>query len=360
MNENVIILGAGASADSGAPLMNNFLDKAEDILSGNLERETKEHFVRLFDLLDEMQKVHSKAKIDFNNIETVFGAIEMAHIIKRLGNKTYEEIQEYKESIVRVIIETIENSMNFSYEGLAIYAPDSYQNFAATIKDRLENSSTSILTFNYDLGIDTALSRVGYNVAYGFEKKQPSAEKDFNLYKLHGSINWALSDDEQDIYPYYPDWFLRDLHPQIGYNSKGVAKLPVSKYFSHIANHMPDKVAINKSKSVIVPPSWNKNSYHGSISKVWQLASEKLSKAKNILIVGYSLPESDSFFRYLFALGTLGATRIRNIVVVNPELKNGDVDNRFKSMIGESIQPRYKYIQSKFDSAPSIIDEFLR
>ena len=33
MGESVFILGAGASVDSGAPLMYNFLDVAEDLLS---------------------------------------------------------------------------------------------------------------------------------------------------------------------------------------------------------------------------------------------------------------------------------------------------------------------------------------
>jgi NAD-dependent SIR2 family protein deacetylase len=359
MTENVIILGAGASADSGAPLMNNFLDKAEDILSSNsLDQDSKIHFERIFELLNEMQKVHSKARLDLNNIETVFGAIEMATIIKRFGTKSIEEIQEYKDSIVRLIIETIEHSMNFYYEGLAIYAPDSYNNLVNAIKNSSANNNTSIITFNYDLGIDTALSRQGYGINYGFENKtlQPN---DFSLFKLHGSINWAYCEADQNIYPYYPEWYLRDLHAQTGYNLRGSIKLHVSKYFSHIRNHHKSKIEVDKTKSVIVPPSWNKNSYHGTISTVWQKASEKLSNAKNIVIIGYSLPESDSFFRYLFALGTLGSTRIRNIIVVNPEIAGGDVDNRFKGLIGESILSRYKYIEKKFNYANEIIPNLI-
>jgi hypothetical protein len=71
------------------------------------------------------------------------------------------------------------------------------------------------------------------------------------------------------------------------------------------------------------------------------------------------LPESDSFFRYLFALGTLGSTRIRNIIVVNPEIAGGDVDNRFKGLIGESILSRYKYIEKKFNYANEIIPNLI-
>ncbi len=42
MNDTVIILGAGASADSGAPLMINFLDKAEDLSLTITDQNTKD------------------------------------------------------------------------------------------------------------------------------------------------------------------------------------------------------------------------------------------------------------------------------------------------------------------------------
>ncbi len=46
--DNVFILGAGASADSGAPLMNNFMDKAEDFRDSDLEGQLKYDFDRVF------------------------------------------------------------------------------------------------------------------------------------------------------------------------------------------------------------------------------------------------------------------------------------------------------------------------
>jgi hypothetical protein len=86
MDENVIILGAGASADSGAPLMNNFIDKAEDLLSIGLndtkDREIKNQFEKIFQLLADLQSIHSKAKIDLNNIETVFVQLRWLKLLK--------------------------------------------------------------------------------------------------------------------------------------------------------------------------------------------------------------------------------------------------------------------------------------
>ena len=40
-----------------------------------------------------------------------------------------------------------------------------------------------------------------------------------------------------------------------------------------------------------------------------------LSEAENIFVCGYSLPATDAFFHLLFALGSVGNTRLRNFVV---------------------------------------------
>jgi hypothetical protein len=38
---------------------------------------------------------------------------------------------------------------------------------------------------------------------------------------------------------------------------------------------------------------------------VWRTAAQHLSEAEHIFIIGYSLPETDQFFRYLYGLGTV-------------------------------------------------------
>lgn len=356
MEENIIILGAGASADSGAPLMSNFLDKAEDLLSSNIDPRTKECITKVFHLLDEMQKVHSKSRLDLNNIETVFGAIEMAQIIKRLGNINPSEIPDYRRAIVKLIVRTIEQSMNFEYENSFIYAPGSYKSLMAYISKEKEPFRT-IISFNYDLGIDTAVHRAGYKVRYGFEEASPETNA-FNVLKLHGSINWISSQDDKTIYPYYPEWYLNDFSMSGSQSVKGKTKFVITNNLQLINQHNPI-ISNIKYEPVIVPPTWNKTGYHGTLSNIWGKAAEKLSQAKRIFVFGYSLPESDSFFRYLYALGTLSSTRIRNIVVVNPDPLGGDVDNRFKQLLGESIRSRYQYIPDTFNHAPEIITKAL-
>ncbi len=48
MSETVTILGAGASAAAGAPLMSDFLDRANDLLkSGRLDNAYREEFAAI-------------------------------------------------------------------------------------------------------------------------------------------------------------------------------------------------------------------------------------------------------------------------------------------------------------------------
>src|SRR6185437_16262326 len=73
----------------------------------------------------------------------------------------------------------------------------------------------------------------------------------------------------------------------------------------------------------LVPPSWNKTQYWEQLGEVWSAAARELSTAQEITLIGYSLPDSDSFFRDLLALGLEGPTRLRAFNIVNPDATVG-------------------------------------
>ena len=78
-----------------------------------------------------------------------------------------------------------------------------------------------------------------------------------------------------------------------------------------------------------------------------------VSKAfKNVpfAFIGYSLPETDAFFRLLYALGTVGKNPLRKFVLYNPDLTR-QVDARFKSILGPGAMARYSFIQCTFYDA---------
>ena len=112
-----------------------------------------------------------------------------------------------------------------------------------------------------------------------------------------------------------------------------------------------------EAQPLIVPPTWNKASYHTALSPIWSGAAQHLGEAESIFIIGYSLSETDSFFRLLYALGALGKHPILRLIVYNPD-ETKEVDNRFREMLGPGATSRYTYRPIKFDEAITEIGQY--
>ncbi len=344
MVENVFILGAGASKESGAPLMAEFLDTAEDLLRAGEFEEEEEQIEKVFKVIALLQQVYSKSYLDLTNIESLFGALEMAIIIDQLGKIPKEEISDYRNSLIKLIVRTIEKSMSFRLVASGLKAHESYEEFVKILIEKRIGRS-SVITFNYDMGLDVAIHNANYHVNYALD---PTDRGGIRVLKLHGSINWARSlkdsNGKSKIVPFSMDSMSRKI-----YNTPyGPLRIPFSNYLNGLSTKEGEKMEADYP--VIIPPTWNKTEYHGSITNVWSAAANDLNSARNIYIFGYSLPETDSFFRYLYALGTMGDTRIRRFWVFDPD-SSGLVKGRYEKLLGAGISKRFEYFEEPFSKA---------
>lgn len=346
MAENVFILGAGASKESGAPLMNNFLDVAEDLLRANAFKEG-DKISKVFEVISKLQSVYAKSYLELTNIESLFGVIEMARVINKLDSYSLEEIKDIRESLVTLIVKTLEKTIVLPVENQNVTPPRSYRNFVELVNDK-GIGDCSIITFNYDLALDYACHWMNTDVNYCLDKK---ASRSVKLLKLHGSINWARCTDCQEIIPFTLDKYFHRRSWNIIGGTK-TALLNVSDNLQSLADYHEHKEF--EKNPVIVPPTWNKTEYHGTLTNVWNQAAQELSEARNIYVFGYSLPESDSFFRYLFALGTIGDSRIRRFWVFDPD-ESGLIKTRYEQLLGRGILNRFDYIPEKFSGAISVL-----
>jgi hypothetical protein len=147
------------------------------------------------------------------------------------------------------------------------------------------------------------------------------------LLKLHGSINWRRRKDSGAIAFYPIEAWLSEVHTRLVEPDQNFLTLGVE---THIAPLLKNRMKVELEETpVIVPPGLFKNEYQGSISAVWQQAARELEEAQEISVIGYSLPETDFFFRNLFAFGTVGRKFIRRFSVVNPD-QSGKTEERFK------------------------------
>ncbi|RAV02720.1 hypothetical protein [Paenibacillus sp. YN15] len=343
MAENLFILGAGASFDAGAPLMNGFFDKAYELLGSGMVQSFEVDFKDVFKLLKELRLVYANSHLDLHNIESLFGAIEMGKIINLLGLRTGDEIEKVRKSLVRLIVATLEGSMQFPKSEGSLRPTESYSRFAKLISERLRSSS--IITFNYDIGLDYALNF--HDVPYTYCIDQEGSIGEVKLMKLHGSVNWALCRTCGTILP-IPIAVTKYLSSIPGRGG------PQIQFTDKIARHehKPCKGGISACEDVpvIVPPTWNKKDYHGNLTNVWKQAAKELSQARNIYVIGYSLPESDAFFRYLFALDTFDNDTIKRFWVYNPD-SSAETKSRYNSLLGKGISIRYEYKEKKFADA---------
>lgn len=352
MSNVVFILGAGASKQAGAPLMANFLDVATDLFRSNQVGDKREQFERVFAAIGGLQAVHSKAQLDLNNIESVFTALELGRIIQRVPGMKPSAIPEAIASLKELIVKTLEVTITFPTRKTYIGVPKPYEAFADLVKHlrtkAFPEQTVSVLTFNYDIGADIALYRAGLGPNYVIESA-PNSHAAVDLLKLHGSLNWATETKTRRIRPLHLHDYLQKYSIR-GVDDHGDIRVPVGSHLvEYFANHAKPPVEVDP-EPVIVPPSWNKADYHQALSNVWASAAKHLAEAESIFIAGYSLPETDSFFRHLYALGSVGISALRRIVVFNPDA-SGETDKRFQSLLGPGSIARYEYRPLTFEQS---------
>jgi hypothetical protein len=361
MAKNVFILGAGASKEAGAPLMAEFLDVARDLLaSGEIkEGRDKASFEKVFEAIRRFRDIHYKSYLDLDNIEAVFGAFEMSRLLKGSVKYSAEEVEIIIKSIRTLISKTIELTMKYPLRGSQLSASSTYASFAELVAKLGSESgryASSVLTFNYDLGMDVALYRQGVRVDYALP--QDDDRGTFKLLKLHGSLNWGKCSNESCglIVPWHLDTFFQKYH----YNSwRDEFQLVILDIASKLWDYKHPKCNnILNPEPVIVPPTWNKTEYHGTLREVWAQAGKELSEAENIIVIGYSHPVSDSFFRYLFALGSVGDANIKRFWVFDPA-ESDEVEGRFRELIGTGIDKRFRMFKKPFSEAIGIIEKEL-
>jgi hypothetical protein len=341
MSQYVFILGAGASKHAGAPLMADFLDKSRALFAANRVNECSDDLQRVFDAISELQSVHSKSELDIVNLESVFSAFEMAELldVPPAGRNLVH-------SMKRLIAWTLDEAVLFELGAHKVFSTPAYRDFASLIS-RLANEfgpspRSTVITFNYDVAVDVALRSAGLSLDYGLNGDAGGSRRAVNIFKLHGSVGWhRCSVDScrkivaEETFP-----------PLVA--SPGTTRLKWSQLRPLLGGQAKCCGQAVDEGSVIVPPSWNKAEYRSDLDKVWRRAAAELKSATTIVVCGYSLPETDSFFRYLYGLGTAGGEPLERFWVLDPSMETHE---RFRGMLGPGARARFQARTCTFDQA---------
>ena len=343
--KNVFILGAGASRLAGGPLMADFLDDAHKLLRQRDEgvADADEAFEDVFKARQDLRGIFDKSQLDLDNVEVLFGAIEMGRLMGKFPNRDEQGVEQLRRSMITLIFKTLESNMRFPVSNNRIQPLQPYGPFASMLakanekNNRAVYSWCSVITFNYDVALDHALQNEGIPFDYCLEEDRPF--ESLPLLKLHGSINWGVCEECRTVIPNPISNAKHKLFPQTTFVKYNLGStLPHVKHCERPLSATP----------LIVPPTWDKTAYRSQLAGVWREACKQLEQAENIFVIGYSMPETDNFFRYLYALGSDSSATIRRFWVFNPD---PGVNQRFRNLVGRGIENRYQFSEYEFQTA---------
>lgn len=109
---------------------------------------------------------------------------------------------------------------------------------------------------------------------------------------------------------------------------------------------------------VIVPPTWNKSASTRGLELVWQRAAGEIGSAEHLIVIGYSFPKTDIFFKYLSALGSHSEALLESFTVINGP-NSGAVKSQFADLLGPMTSDGLNYHEFLLKGCEHIIKEIL-
>jgi len=319
-DRNVYILGAGFSVDRGLPTIKNFMFVMRDAhqwLETQGRQVEADAIASVLQFRQDAAAAAYRIRLDLENIEELFSLASAS------SRKLTKEIQIAIAATIDYKLKTSnERELKFQIDTKSKDWPDTwatkihqdafptrgevsckaYEFFVTALLGNWNNKANyndnSFISFNYDLLVENALNSLSIPYTYGFSVKQ---EKEFNhveVLKLHGSLNWSRSSRSNNytIHQSYDDLQKNDLTPEL------------------------------------IPPTWRKL-FTGQLRQVWDRSLKSIENATRIIVIGFSMPETDSHFKYLIAAGLQNNISLREIVFVNPDREQ--IEKRANLLFGE-------------------------
>ncbi len=244
------------------------------------------------------------------SLETVFATLEHTiRMIKTTGSKRAfkrEDLEDMRDRLLQAIAVVMEESITEPGKaGASKHTPRECDHFRRLVKDRLQPRD-DIISFNYDCVIDHALhahgdnkwnARHGYGFGLGPRGRSLEGDTHWNpsspapkpetvhLYKLHGSLHFQWESEKS--------------------SRVTLKQRPYTKQ-----NGTP--------RFRIIPPESNKAYDKGLFAGLWKGAATAIGRAKQIVVIGYSLPPTDMHATALFRT-SIKEKSLESLVVVNPD-----------------------------------------
>lgn len=360
--KTVYVLGAGASFHTGAPLLKDFLVTSRFLLESGVQLQYKEAFEKVFKWIDSLRGSAYYVDFDLDNLEHLFSLAEMK---KQLS---FDDGLNLFKDLRYLIMETLDNTCKLRWHSDKLWPDVVYSNYINMLtKLNTERSKYNeqgnfqndvIITFNYDLMLDFAMFWGRKGINYCLDSK--ATPESYKLLKLHGSLNWAkcnICDNSVQILDPVPLAKGSNLPPKFDDGTE-------EDYWSFkMVTGVLRETGCSSCKTagtldpIIIPPTWSKTVGNSPIANVWKSAVEEIQSAFQIIVIGYSMPQTDTFFQYLLTLGLAKNNNLHRVIVINRD-NSEPFRARYKAVFSRSLKDRGRLRFSTFDKGMTF-EEFI-
>ena len=332
---NVYILGAGFSRDAGLPLMGDFLEKAKcayDWLKQEKRASDAQAVAVLLELQEDCRTMKFRVRVDSENIESLFSlasATTDARLVRDCKCAIAAVIdfaaKTSKEPQCRMSVSSNMTTPSWYQLEPMVRERSVYDWYAAVFGEGPSlgaGESDVVITLNYDVTLEAALRRLGIPFGYGLDRttivfdaeshwmEEQYSRAGLQILKLHGSLNW-LSPVEKPT--------LMRLPNPTGLDAAAIysTALYICDDYRGVRQCEYADMLKQDRAPLLIPPTWYK-SFGIVLREVWRQALRALRDASRIVIVGFSMPDTDLHIRYLLAAGLAMNTSLEGIWFVNP------------------------------------------
>jgi hypothetical protein len=369
MADTVFIFGAGFSKDAGIPLLGNFVDRMWELtMSGrhskSLSKEDHESLTKAMKVVHELDSYHGRANFNDRNIEDILSILTFNVLAG--GKRKQHKLVSMTNAIARTIeiccdvkCAAPENTQPHDDAKPSVYR-DFWQSLFDGIKQGFQ--MPTILTFNYDLVLERSLLQTLNNTRYANPTDLGFRTLSVNYhYKNVPDAHYQVNGIEYIVQSPPGEWKRKD-----------GTKVATIKKTNQPADCMINILKLHGSLNFPIPglkptlradPSWNIeasladpyilppvfNKFSGDdASSMWITALTNLRAAKNVVIVGYSLPQTDIYMQY-FLKAALGPNQnLNKLIVFDPVLHTqldvcDEMKKRYASCFSSQLQNRIEF-----------------
>jgi hypothetical protein len=366
---NVIVFGAGASADAGIPLMGRFVDAMWEMAMCGRVGETpipqreRAILAEAIAIRLELERYHSRAAFDDRNLEDILSLLSFDALDG--GSAAVEKY----DKLVRAIAVTIELCCNLKYEPDTPEKPydvsgaSMYRALWHLLLTKYQLNLPAIVTFNYDLVLERALWQRYHRLL----EQTPDLPVVGLRYHHSGNLGFGLGKEPHEYcFETFPRLFqskrgerpvladLRDTTCEVSYlKLHGSLNWPSSEP-DPAGGERPAHPAQAVENPIILPPVFNKMNTLKT-ADVWTKALEILRRAKNLIIVGYSLPRTDIYMQYFLKAAIGPNSNLNRIFVFDPVLFKDDSEaTELRSRYSACFSPQF---QNRITFQPQVTGE---